>query len=177
MPPGSGNPRRGARRERVVPGSATSALNGMKCRTRHRVNTTVSWEYTERLSKHGLHPNAPRPVRKDASTRVAVKCGVLPSAPTNELGIPSDFHVIEEADGVVLKEGKAPVEAGDRGFICGPRALRREGSPPVLPGDGVRRLLEVSWLKKPFFSHSPTPGPAYLPIIRLSCRLATRHGD
>jgi len=96
----------------------------MKCRTRHRVNT-VSWEYTEHLSKHGLHPNAQKPVPKDASTRVAVKCGVLPSAPTNELEIPSDLHVIEEAGGVVLKEGKTPVEARD----CGSRAPKREGTP------------------------------------------------
>ncbi|KAF9779676.1 hypothetical protein BJ322DRAFT_1024522 [Thelephora terrestris] len=55
-------------------------------------------EQTEHPSKCGDCPNAPEPVRTEALHRLATKCGVLSSITIDELGTPSNPHVLEDKD-------------------------------------------------------------------------------
>jgi len=53
---------------------------------------------TEHLNKHELCPNAPEPVRKEALRRLATRHGVLSPTPIDELGTPSNPHVVGDEE-------------------------------------------------------------------------------
>ena len=81
---------------------------------------------TEHHSKHELCPNVPESVCKEALTRLATKRGFLSSVPTDELGTPSNPHVVD--DGVAIKkkvgDDSGDAEVGNYGRIRGPWALK-----------------------------------------------------
>ena len=65
---------------------------------------------TEHLSKYEQCPNAPKTVRDEALQRLATKRGALSSLSIDELGTPSNPHVVgndDTDDGVARKKGKA----------------------------------------------------------------------
>ena len=53
---------------------------------------------TVHLFKPEQCPNAPESDRKEALQRLATKRGALPSTSINELGTPSNLHVVEDGD-------------------------------------------------------------------------------
>ena len=59
----------------------------------------------EHLLKPQLCPNAPEPVRKEALSWLATKCGTLSSIPIEELGTPSNPHIVGDDD-----EGRVPLK-------------------------------------------------------------------
>lgn len=65
---------------------------------------------TEHLSKYELCPNTPGPVRKEALTRLATKRGVLSPAPIDELGTPSNPHVVGDDEDEVPRKKRKTVD-------------------------------------------------------------------
>jgi hypothetical protein len=84
-----------------------------------------------------------------ALTRLAVKRGVLSSAPIDELGMPSDPYSIEEEDGIVLKKGKA-ADGSTTKWKRGAR-LSNEEKAPLLIFYKITRYSRCTGRKKALF--------------------------